>query len=103
MQMNAHARHLADEAPRRLLSVADLDRMIEAGIISDDENVELIDGELIVMAAKKFSHEFTNRRWFGSSSSARRRMFSSALRQASGSIPTPLSSRTSLSAGATGS
>ncbi|NNM74909.1 Uma2 family endonuclease [Enterovirga aerilata] len=56
--MNAHTRHLLDDAPRRLLSVADLDRMIQAGIISDDENVELIDGELIVMAAKKFSHEF---------------------------------------------
>lgn len=56
--MNAHAAYRVDDAPRRLLSVADLGRMIEAGIISDDENVELIDGELIVMAAKKFAHEF---------------------------------------------
>lgn len=56
--MNAHAGHLADDAPRRLLSVQDFSRMIEAGIIGDDENVELIDGELIQMAAKKFAHEY---------------------------------------------
>ena len=52
---------LADEAfdaPRRAFSVADLDRMIEAGIVDRDEKIELIDGELIVMAAKKFAHEF---------------------------------------------
>ena len=46
------------DAPRRLISVADLDRMVEAGIIDEDENLELIDGELIVMAAKMFAHEF---------------------------------------------
>lgn len=55
--MNAHAGHLADDAPRRLLSVQDFSRMIDAGIIGDDENVELIDGELIQTAAKKFAHE----------------------------------------------
>lgn len=56
--MNAHAAYRAGDAPRRLLSVADLSRMIEAGIIGDDENVELIDGELVVVAAKTFAPEF---------------------------------------------
>lgn len=60
--MNAHAPHTVDDAPRRLLSVMDLSRMIDAGIIGDDENVELIEGELIRMAAKKFAHEFIKSR-----------------------------------------
>ena len=55
--MNAQLAHTIDDAPRRLLSVDDLRRMIEAGIIDDEENVELIDGELITMAAKGFAHE----------------------------------------------
>ena len=36
--------------PRRLLTVEDYHRMGEAGILSEDERVELIEGELIVMS-----------------------------------------------------
>lgn len=56
--MNAHTAIRVDAAPRRLLSVADLSRMVETGIIAENEHVELIDGELFTMNAKKFAHEF---------------------------------------------
>ena len=38
------------DLPRRPLSVADYDRMGEAGILGPDDRVELIEGELIAMA-----------------------------------------------------
>jgi Uma2 family endonuclease len=47
----------ADEPRRRSLSVADIERMIEAGIISEDENFELIEGEIIPMGPKSHAHE----------------------------------------------
>ncbi len=37
-------------APRRLLTVDDYHRMGEAGILTDDDRVELIEGELVAMA-----------------------------------------------------
>lgn len=56
--MNARfAPAVEDDVVRRLISVGDLRRMTDAGIIEDDENVELIDGELFVMAAKGIAHE----------------------------------------------
>ena len=38
------------ETPRRLLTVDDYHRMAEAGILTDDDRVELIEGELVAMA-----------------------------------------------------
>ncbi len=38
------------DVPRRRLSVAEYDRMGEAGILGPDDRVELIEGELIAMA-----------------------------------------------------
>lgn len=38
------------------LSVADIYALQEAGIIPDDEHFELIEGEIVPMAAAKFSH-----------------------------------------------
>ncbi len=37
-------------APRRLLTVDEYHRMGEAGILTDDDRVELIEGELVAMA-----------------------------------------------------
>jgi Uma2 family endonuclease len=54
--MNAPVRPSPD-LPRRLFTTQDVFRMVEAGVMQEDENVELIEGELVVMAAKKNDHE----------------------------------------------
>ena len=43
--------------PRRAFSVDDIRRMIEAGVIGEDERIELVEGEIVVMAAKGYTHE----------------------------------------------
>jgi Uma2 family endonuclease len=43
--------------PRRAFSVDDIRRMIEAGVLGEDERIELVEGEIIVMAAKGYAHE----------------------------------------------
>ena len=43
--------------PRRAFSVHDIRRMVDAGVLSEDENIELIEGEIVVMAAKGYAHE----------------------------------------------
>src|SRR5215475_1228602 len=43
--------------PRRAFSVDDIRRMIEAGVLGEDERIELVEGEIVVMAAKGYSHE----------------------------------------------
>lgn len=56
--MNAPRMVIAqDGLPRRLFRLADLDRMVEAGVIDPDERIELVGGELIPMAAKGIPHE----------------------------------------------
>jgi hypothetical protein len=44
-------------APRRAFTVEDVRRMVEVGIIAEGERIELVEGELVVMAAKGYSHE----------------------------------------------
>jgi Uma2 family endonuclease len=44
--------------PRRLLTVEDYHRMGEAGILTDDDRVELIEGELVAMAPIGSEHAF---------------------------------------------
>lgn len=46
----------ATPRPVRRFSVDDVVRMVEAGILGEDERVELIDGELIVMAPQGPEH-----------------------------------------------
>ncbi len=43
---------------RRVFRVADVDRMVEAGVIGHDERLELIDGEIIEIAPKGIQHEW---------------------------------------------
>ena len=43
--------------PRRKWTVADIERMQEAGIIGWDERFELIGGEIVPMASKGAQHE----------------------------------------------
>jgi hypothetical protein len=54
--MNAPVRPSPD-LPRRLFTTQDVFRMVDAGVMQSDENVELIQGELVVVAANKNDHE----------------------------------------------
>jgi Uma2 family endonuclease len=47
----------AEGLPRLRWSVTDLDRLIEIGVLAEDDRVELIGGELVPMAAKGNRHE----------------------------------------------
>jgi Uma2 family endonuclease len=46
-----------DLPPRRAFTVEDIRRMIDVGVISEDERTELIEGEIVVLAPKTFRHE----------------------------------------------
>lgn len=48
---------MASELVRHRFTVGDLDRMIAAGILGEDDHVELIGGEIIEMAAKGEPHQ----------------------------------------------
>jgi Uma2 family endonuclease len=56
--MNIAWTRAAEGLPRRAFTAEDLRRMIDAGIIREDERIELIEGEFVVMAAKGYAHEF---------------------------------------------
>jgi Uma2 family endonuclease len=43
--------------PRRAFTAEDVRRMIEAGVIGEDENFELIEGEIVMMASKSIAHD----------------------------------------------
>jgi Uma2 family endonuclease len=55
--MKAHVTRAAEGFDRRSFTVAEVLRMQDAGIISDDENFELIEGEIVPMQAKTHVHE----------------------------------------------
>jgi Uma2 family endonuclease len=55
--MNVAWTRAAEGYPRRAFTVEDVRRMIDAGVIAEDERFELIGGELVVMAAKSYAHE----------------------------------------------
>ncbi len=47
----------AEGLPRRRFTVAELEQMTAAGILHEDERIELIGGEIVPMAAKGNHHE----------------------------------------------
>ena len=55
--MNIRSTNPADLPARRAFSVADVERMVELGIIHHDERIELVDGELLRMSPKGNRHE----------------------------------------------
>jgi Uma2 family endonuclease len=55
--LNAPLTRAADGFSRRAFTVADIFKMIEAGIIDEDENFELIEGEIVPMSPKGNQHE----------------------------------------------
>lgn len=68
-----HALHppsgrIADALPRRRFTVADVERMAEAGLLKEDDRLELIAGDLVEMSPKGSRHEWLKtrilRRWY---------------------------------------
>jgi Uma2 family endonuclease len=55
--MRTHVTRAAEGFDRRSFTVAEILRMQDAGIISEDENFELIEGEIVPMRAKTHIHE----------------------------------------------
>jgi len=55
--MNIATTTAAEGLPRRVFTVEDVSRMIEAGILREDERFELVEGEIVMMAAKGIAHE----------------------------------------------
>jgi Uma2 family endonuclease len=59
--MNRHLRDMTTNAaeglPRRRFTVAELEAMVAAGILDEDERIELIGGEVVPMSPKGNQHE----------------------------------------------
>jgi Uma2 family endonuclease len=55
--MRANITRAAEGFDRRSFTVAEILRMQDAGIIAEDENFELIEGEIVPMQAKTHVHE----------------------------------------------
>ena len=55
--MNISVTRAAEGFARRAFTVAEILKMVEAGIIAEDENFELIEGEIIPMSPKGNRHE----------------------------------------------
>lgn len=55
--MNVIVTRAAEGLPRRSFTVAEIRRMVDAGIIAEDENFELIEGEIVPMSPKGNQHE----------------------------------------------
>jgi Uma2 family endonuclease len=55
--MNVAITRAAEGFPRRAFTVDDISRMMEAGVLGEDENFELIEGDLVMMAAKHVGHD----------------------------------------------
>jgi Uma2 family endonuclease len=56
--MNIAVARAADGLPRRAFTVDDIRRMVEAGVLGEDERFELIEGEIVVMSAKGYAHDY---------------------------------------------
>jgi Uma2 family endonuclease len=55
--MNVAVTRAAEGWPRRAFTVDDVGRMLDAGIIGEDESFELIEGDLVMAAAKHAAHD----------------------------------------------
>ena len=55
--LHASSTQAAEGLPRRRFTVAEVEAMVAAGIVDEDERVELIGGELAPMSAKGIHHE----------------------------------------------
>ena len=68
MRAAAQVTRAAEGLPRRRFTVAEVEAMVAAGVMDEDERVELIGGELVPMSPKGNHHEVVKtallRRWF---------------------------------------
>ncbi len=55
--MSAELKSDTGWARRRRFSVADVRRMVEVGLVHEDERLEVLDGELVEMSPKGYRHE----------------------------------------------
>jgi Uma2 family endonuclease len=55
--MNIRSAIARNDLPHRLFTVKDVERMVEVGLIQENERVELIEGELVPMSPKGNRHE----------------------------------------------
>jgi Uma2 family endonuclease len=55
--MNVPITQAAEGLPRRAFTIADIERMVEIGLIDPDERFELIGGEVVPMSPKGIRHE----------------------------------------------
>lgn len=55
--MNVAFQETEELPSRKKFTADDVVRMVEAGILREDDNVELIEGELVMMSAKHIPHE----------------------------------------------
>jgi len=53
----------AEGLPRRRFTVAEVEAMVAAGVMEEDERVELIGGELVPMSPKGSSMRSSKRLW----------------------------------------
>src|ERR1700689_2897459 len=53
----AHVTSAAEGLPRLHFTVAEVEAMVAAGVMEEDERVELIGGELVPMSPKGLAHE----------------------------------------------
>src|SRR5687768_14015129 len=57
LHLGARTTTAAEGLPRRRFSVAELEQMTAAGILLEDERIELIGGEIVPMSPKGNQHE----------------------------------------------
>ena len=66
--LHPRATRAAEGLPRRHFSVAEVEAMVAAGVMAEDERVELIGGELVPMSPKGSRHEIVKTalldRWY---------------------------------------
>ena len=60
--MNVAPQPLPSQYPRRRFTADEIGLMVDAGVMGEDERVELIDGELIEMASKGVGHDIAKAR-----------------------------------------
>lgn len=60
--MNVALQPLPSQYPRRRFTADEIGRMVDAGVMGEDERVELIDGELVEMASKGVGHDIAKAR-----------------------------------------
>jgi Uma2 family endonuclease len=56
--MNIAWTRAADGLARRAFSVGDIRRMIDTGVLNEDERIELVEGDLVMMSAKGYAHDY---------------------------------------------